>query len=74
MLFSDRKQQLHLYKNGQQDCTCYVKPPPFQLYNTNTEILKFNTSIKTSDCIFMKALFEIVSKCKHRNDQSNMLT
>lgn len=55
--FPDRKQQLHFYKNDRQDCTRYLKPPPFQFYDVNTEILKFNSSVKISDSIFMEVLF-----------------
>lgn len=74
-VFFRQKQQLELYKNGWQDCTCYSKPPPSQVGNVTTDILRFNTNIKIYNGIFTKALFEIVSKCSryYRNNKSNLL-
>lgn len=56
-------------KKGWQDCTCYLKPPPFQFYNMNTEILKFNPSSTIPHCI--RALFEIAN-ATHTRETTNL--
>lgn len=58
-----------LQKKGWQDCTCYLKPPPFQFYNTNAGILKFNPSSTIPHCI--RALFEIAN-ATHTRENTNL--